>query len=207
MRIIYDSKSEDFKKPFGALREDEHCTVSILLPAELRTKEIYIKIEDEGDFSCKIPLDFACNCGPYDKYSADFSLCKAGLYFYHFYIITETTKFSLFKYGEHDTNMEAGELWQLTCYPKDFHVCSDFTGKVIYQIFPDRFYKAGEVDLTDKLTPYWIHENTLDTPEYRPDEHGEILNCDFFGGNLRGIAEKLPYLKSLGVDIVYLNPS
>ena len=28
----------------------------------------------------------------------------------------------------------------------------------------------------------------------------------FFGGNLWGVAEKLDYLKSLGVGVIYLNP-
>ena len=33
-----------------------------------------------------------------------------------------------------------------------------------------------------------------------------MLNNDFFGGNLRGIESRLPYLKSLGVTAIYLNP-
>ena len=43
-------------------------------------------------------------------------------------------------------------------------------------------------------------------PIWWPDQHGEVLNNDFFGGNLAGIREKLPYLKSLGVTCLYLNP-
>ena len=43
-------------------------------------------------------------------------------------------------------------------------------------------------------------------PEFRPNEKGEVLNNDFYGGNLAGIAEKLPYLKKLGVEALYLNP-
>ena len=43
-------------------------------------------------------------------------------------------------------------------------------------------------------------------PVWRPNEKGEVTNSDYFGGDLRGIEEKLPYLKSLGVTCVYLNP-
>lgn len=42
--------------------------------------------------------------------------------------------------------------------------------------------------------------------EWRPDTHGEILNNDFFGGNLAGIREKIPYFKELGVTCLYLSP-
>ena len=51
-----------------------------------------------------------------------------------------------------------------------------------------------------------VHENWQDTPEFRPDERGEIRNRDFFGGDLAGIISKLDYLKSLGVTTLYLNP-
>ena len=35
---------------------------------------------------------------------------------------------------------------------------------------------------------------------------GKVLNNDFFGGNIRGILEKLDYLQSLHVTVLYLNP-
>ncbi|HBS60173.1 MAG TPA: hypothetical protein DEA44_13005, partial [Firmicutes bacterium] len=35
---------------------------------------------------------------------------------------------------------------------------------------------------------------------------GKIFAYDFFGGNLRGVLAKLPYLKQLGVGAIYLNP-
>ncbi len=31
-------------------------------------------------------------------------------------------------------------------------------------------------------------------------------NNDYFGGDLKGIAEKLPYIAKLGVTAIYLNP-
>lgn len=43
-------------------------------------------------------------------------------------------------------------------------------------------------------------------PEWRPTPDGKVLNNDFFGGDLKGIGEKLPYLKELGVTCIYLNP-
>ena len=36
--------------------------------------------------------------------------------------------------------------------------------------------------------------------------NGEIIRWDFYGGNLKGIIEKLPYLNKMGVTIIYLSP-
>ena len=52
-----------------------------------------------------------------------------------------------------------------------------------------------------KLHPAWEEEI-----QWWPDENGEITNKDFFGGDLKGIEEKLDYLQSLGVTCLYLNP-
>ena len=76
---------------------------------------------------------------------------------------------------------------------------------MIYQIFPDRFYRSGQekknVPADRVLRSDWGGE-----PSWRPDKSGRVLNNDYFCGDLVGIKEKLPYLKSLGVRCIYLNP-
>ena len=43
-------------------------------------------------------------------------------------------------------------------------------------------------------------------PEKTVFRNGDVPNNYFYGGNLRGIIESLPYLKTLGVGNLYLNP-
>ena len=62
---------------------------------------------------------------------------------------------------------------------------------IFYQIFPDRFAKSSRNPARDLEFESW------DSP---PTVHG------FKGGDLYGIAEKLDYLKDLGVTALYLNP-
>ena len=76
----------------------------------------------------------------------------------------------------------------------------------MYQIFPDRFYRSGVCDLRQKLGPYSIHAGWDETPVFAPDAQGIVQNNDFFGGNFQGIQQKLDYIQSLGVTILYLNP-
>ena len=102
--------------------------------------------------------------------------------------------------------MEAGDCWQLSCIPADFTTPDWAKGATIYQIFPDRFHKAGRCDLTGKLEPYTVHQDWYEEVSWRPTPEGVVLNNDFFGGNFRGITAKMDYIASLGTTILYLNP-
>ena len=204
MRILYDSKNSIFKKPYGCLKAGQECTISIHIPESCHTNRVFVCLEGQAELRPELFKSHSENS--YEIFTGTFFLEDCGLYFYYFYIETENSNFNLFRYGFNDTNIEEGEKWQLSCIPRDFSVNDEFKGKVMYQIFPDRFFKSGNCDLSDKLTPFTMHTDTRDFPDYHPDENGEILNNDFFGGNLKGIEEKLPYLKELGVGIIYINP-
>ena len=206
MRILYDSKLNKHKTPFGCIRTDEKCTVSVHIPQDVCTKKCFLCIENYEGFYMKMPMIKTDTRDLYEYFSVEFSLDYVGLYHYWFVIEKEDTSFRLFKEGYSDTNIEAGDKWQLTVFDKDYNTPEDFRGKVYYQIFPDRFYYDGIIEPCGKLTPYRIHSSSEEEPDFLPNEEGKILNCDFFGGNLKGIQKKLPYLKELGVGVIYLNP-
>lgn len=63
-------------------------------------------------------------------------------------------------------------------------------GAVYYQIFPERFASGSPFKALRDYAP-WDARPTRDI---------------FLGGDLNGIREKLPYLKSLGVQCLYLTP-
>lgn len=205
MRILYDSKKEQFKIPFGTLRRGENCVMHLWLPHECGAVGAELVVEDcENVPAESFSFSFLEDNGDYAVYRCSFSLSQRGLYFYYFRILKSEGSFRLFKEGD-GTNMEAGEKWQLSVIPEDLTVPEFAKGAVMYQIFPDRFCKVGDCDLTEKLRPFSIHENWSDTPRHTADAEGNWCN-DFFGGNLAGIRAKLPYLKELGVGVLYLNP-
>ena len=207
MRILYDSKLPQFKTPFGTLTPGQVCTVHIQIPATVRTTGVtlHLRYEDGKTDAQNIELTKQADKGPYEVWGGDFSIPNTGLYFYYFYIHKPDGGFRLFKQGD-DTNMEDGSLWQVSCVPADFHTPDWAKGATIYQIFPDRFYKAGNCDLTGKLTPYTLHRTWGEEVVWKPTEDGKVLNNDFYGGNFNGITEKLDYIASLGVNLIYLNP-
>ena len=206
MRILFDSKNTLYKEPFGCVRPGENCRLTVHIPESVQTRSASVVfLQEDGSLFREIPLSKKETKGEYALWECNFSLDTPALHFYYFTITGKTGTFRLFKQGR-DTNMEAGDKWQLTCIPKDFHVPDWAKGATIYQVFPDRFFKAGTCDLTGKLEPYEVHENWEEEVVWQPTPEGLVLNNDFFGGNFKGITEKLDYIYSLGVTILYLNP-
>lgn len=52
----------------------------------------------------------------------------------------------------------------------------------------------------------FIYATEEDEPFYIKNQKNEIARWDFFGGNFKGIQEKIPYLQELGITALYLNP-
>lgn len=205
MRILFDSRQEQYKTPFGTLRAGNSCVLHMDVPESSGATSVTLVLENcDEQPCCEFTFEKERVSGVYTTWRCEFTMQERGLYFYWFRIGKRDGSFRLFRQGD-QTNMEAGEKWQLSVIPQDFTVPEFARGAVMYQIMPDRFFKAGECDLTDKLRPFWVHENLSDTPQYTADAEGNWCN-DFYGGNLQGIRAKLSYLHTLGVGVLYLNP-
>ena len=100
---------------------------------------------------------------------------------------------------------EPQHRWQMTVYDAASPTPGWFGEGLTYQIFPDRFRRSHLPDMAKMPWGRRLHENWDDIPDYLPDEDGEYCR-DFFGGDLVGIREKLPYLRELGVETLYLCP-
>lgn len=101
--------------------------------------------------------------------------------------------------------------WQITVYDKKFKTPDAMKGAIIYQIFPDRFARDSEftVERMMNASPREervYHEDWYEDVDIKGKPSTGYLACDFFGGSLKGIEEHLDYIKSLGIDIIYLNP-
>ena len=103
--------------------------------------------------------------------------------------------------------------WRLGTYLAGFQNTGWIEDAIIYQIFPDRFRNGSPAnDPVEGTTVYGpttcaggpcvvdLHDNWLDPPTTPP------YGVDFYGGDLEGVIEKLPYLADLGVNTLYLNP-
>ena len=117
MRILFDSKKQEFKAPFGCLMPGQRCTLSIHIPETVgATKAVCLLQKEDGTPAAEVTMTRQDAKGAYDIFSGSFRLESRGLYFYYFRIYKANGSFRLFKQGN-DTNMEAGDLWQLSVIP------------------------------------------------------------------------------------------
>jgi len=95
------------------------------------------------------------------------------------------------------------ELYQITVTTESGDGEEKING-IMYHIFVDRFRRFGNI--TPRKNTVLLENWYSDIVEY-PEYPGAYLkNNTFFGGNIYGIIEKLNYLKSLGVSLIYLSP-
>lgn len=86
-----------------------------------------------------------------------------------------------------------------------FHTPDWAKGAVMYQIFVDRFCNGDESN--DVQTCEYVY---IGRPVNRVEDWGKNpttmdVGC-FYGGDLKGVWEKLDYIQGLGVEVIYLNP-
>lgn len=192
MEIYYNPLDPACKSVLGGVRQNESFTIRIFGKSD---EPCIFVLQRDG---CEAQSLHMQNIS--GGWELQLSFAEPGLYFYWFRL--GGCRAAL---GE-DRNAgfsDSASAYQILVYRECFATPAWFKGGIMYQIFPDRFFKSGEI-LVEKGK--WLHRDWHETPEFRPNEKGKILNNDFFGGNFRGILKKLDYLQSLHVTVIYLNP-
>ena len=222
-RVYHASRLIKYRSPFGAQPEGGEVRLCLDCPASYKdvtlcyTYGLYSFSYHEEPMS-KLP----------DTYKVDLMLPdESGLLFYWFRFLDDedTVKYYVAsadtRYGEgmiyHEPPRVGADedkypyAFQITIYDKNFHTPDRIKGAMIYQIFPDRFSRSDDfsfqemVNASDRTERVYHQDWYEDVDIYGKPETG-YLACDFYGGSLRGIAQKMDYIKSLGITVLYLNP-
>ncbi len=208
--IPYNSRDLFFKNKFGSISAGEEIHLRLCLPRSFCcSRAILMLRRDDGNYEERDMLWAGMADDNTEIWDIHTTIETEGLYWYHFDYISNYGRSSILQtedgLGDFSGSYFARKDWELTVTEKDFTTPDWLKGGIIYQIFPDRFYNSGlekeNVPNDRVLRTDWGNE-----PEWRPTPDGKVLNNDFFGGDLKGIGEKLPYLKDLGVTCIYLNP-
>ena len=129
----------------------------------------------------------------FDYYEANIEFSKVARYQKYFFVLSdnsgETLYYSATGFGKDVP--EDGFFEFLYTNPGDVVEYPEWSkGAVYYQIFPERFCN-GDTSNDPKDTKEWGEPPTRE---------------NYMGGDLEGVRIKIPYLKELGIEVIYFNP-
>lgn len=202
---IFDCFDTSYKHPFGALRRGQPSMFNVRVPKYMQVQGLTLVMFRPGCKERFIELILQDESGDDNIYSCVFTPNNTGLHHYYFTCVLDGRRRYIKRHGASEGVFEGEELFQLTVYDENLYTPEFIRGGIMYQIFPDRFCKSGkphEGVPADRI----MRDDWYGTPYYKPDSKGIVRNNDYFGGDLQGIIEKLPYIKSLGTTVIYLNP-
>lgn len=220
-RIIKSCGGEDVSA-LGAFAQGDVIDIIALVPRVLGVTAVELCIRRDTLAPSDADRDGAAQLLDFEYASTDYindeyrlsldtsALCEgseSGL-FYYTYIFRqgrEALVASTYDNRHFKLRREGWREFQLTVYRPEYYVPEWLSGGVMYHIFLDRFahgegstsYRAESI-----IEPDWDGG----VPQYAEYRGAEVKNDHFFGGNIWGIIEKLDYLESLGVNILYLSP-
>lgn len=202
----FNSRETLYRSVIGAVAEGTALRLRLLLHRDACCHTAFLRYKTDDSKITEIPMTMAEELEEYRFYDAEIILSE-GLYWYDFRYTSDYGEYFVIKEkgSRGVVCAEEGEWWQQTVYSADYKTPDWLKGGIIYQIFPDRFFSSGKrhenVPEDRFLCSNWSRQ-----PEYRQQGEKCSLGNDYYGGDLAGITQKLPYIASLGVSCIYLNP-
>jgi len=212
--MVHDSHREEYRSPFGAVpcRSKVNIGLRVLEAALVSLAELVVNEDGGAEQHIAMSLQENNEAGAF--YTATINMPQQpGLVWYYFHLVIDGQKYY---YGNNESMLGGiGRLqadtplkYQITVFAGEARTPSWYRKAIMYQIFPDRFRNGNTGGIIDNpKRNSFIYAKWEDTPTYVKDcGTGAISRWDFFGGNLKGVTEKLEYLRGLGVSVIYLNP-
>lgn len=201
VKLRYNSRDINFKTPFGALKRGAFQTFTFPVPISVNDIGAGLVLR-KGEKS--VTYKMRCLGVEADEryYGVEVTPDEPGIYYYRFEIYTQNGV--LFVGRDESASAVIGDWlpeWQLTVYSEDYKTPEWLSNAVIYHIFPDRFSRVE-----DGTRPRYGRFKQWDEELTIADKDGVYRADDFYGGNIKGVTEKLPYLKDLGVTVIYFSP-
>ena len=193
MNLYHDSRDETYRCPAGA----QPCGASVRLFLQTDAPDAIVRFWVD-DHAYLYPMHAVSGGFEYT-----FSLPEKPCILWYYFICGGMY------YGNARDNLGGpGEIYaheppsyQITVYDPAYETPAWMGDGVMMQIMPDRFFRGGDFPCRGKLHADWYEQ-----PELSLSANGDNAANDFFGGDLLGIRQKLPYIASLGVTALYLNP-
>ncbi len=211
---IFNSLDHFHKEPFGAIPNGTSCTFRIVSPHSGNIQNVTLLLCKWLDWNNPVAygmLPDGLDLDDHRVFSVTLELNEIGVFGYCFSYDWQGTTYYVKRLAdsmEGYSTQGPGYHWELTCFSNTFKTPFALQSCIFYQIFPDRFYRAihEKTQIAGTIIRNDWGEMPIYLPAQMPDGSLRVENNDFFGGDLLGIAKKIPYLKKLGVKVLYLMP-
>ncbi len=222
MRATHITSSSTYRTPFGACPLGQIVTLSIdVWDVESPEGEIRLWVDGEGETLVPMmPKVFKEDGERMVRLTGSFTPKETQIIWYYFNITADDG--TVWRYGASNQSsvgegtfaMGEPRSFQITVYKPRLTRPMWYQHGIVYQIFPDRFDRGSDwrarVDASLAVHRNGPARSLVEDwnikPTYHKDQYGRISTWDFYGGNLEGVRERLGYLKSMGVSVIYLNP-
>ncbi|AEG60811.1 glycoside hydrolase family 13 protein [Desulforamulus ruminis] len=211
IEILHDTHNHFFRSPFGAVPCAEEVNLRVEVYASTPPDSVTLRLwKMHGEE--KVAMELEEQTREKFIYRAQILTPDTpGLLWYYFIVRHHERDYY---YGNNHRDLGGvGQVWsheppsfQITVHAPNASTPDWFKESVMYQIFVDRFYN-GSGEVLNLKQHCIVYPNWEAVPAYGKDpETGKTVCYDIFGGNLPGVMAKLPYLKELGINVIYFNP-
>lgn len=197
---IFSDETETYRSPAEPEAGD---TVKIRLRAKKSPDcRVWLVLQDRSD---TIPMSIVKENDYFSWYEAEL-ICPDHIVSYCFLVENGERSYLCKRFTSEllsaNRNIDFARAFRIS---PGFHTPKWAKGAVQYQIFVDRFRNACPQN--DPVDGEYCYEGI---PIRKRKDWFAVPATDdyrcFYGGDLQGVAEKLDYLKSLGVEVIYFNP-
>lgn len=197
---------------FGAFPVGTELKFRLTLPRSFASSAPVLRICPDGGYDIDIASSFVSGDGVNDIFEVELHPSELlgntdGLLYYTFLFPNGADTLFTSSVNNVDYELERRDesRFRLLIFRNDLSVPEWINGKTMYHIFVDRFSRgSGKTEYRKDSVIDSDWENGI--PQYGERAGAYVENNVFFGGNLWGIAEKLDYLKSLNIGVIYLSP-
>ena len=184
----YDPKPGDTVRFCLRVAKNDECEISL---------HIAPCYKDEG---AAYPMRKTSSDELFDYFTVDIQVYAKPIRYYYCVAADD----GLYFYNKRGLHGDVNSHYNFRLVP-GLHVPDWAKGAVMYQIFVDRFHNGDPTNDVVKHEYSYLGKTSMSF-EWDKDVANDDYLCNFFGGDIAGIMEKMGYLKDLGVEVIYLNP-
>lgn len=205
IRFFHNSKSTRS----GAYEIQEKAKIRLEIPRSLGTRCVKVNLfaEDREKNIFSVLAKYKDRASNSDVFEACLPIRKigVGLYYFNIEIVSIVgTVYAQKSRSRLEFSRDNLPSFQLSVSDFKYKGPCRYRGGIIYHIFVDRFNRGNNTSVRDGAVFVEDWKSPIsEIPEY---PGAPLKNNYFYGGSLYGVLNKLDYISSLGVNLIYLSP-